>query len=110
MRRIADGMGEMGLSLFQPPSVAGWQWGSAWFNTTSMLARQRFAAQLLRDGEWKLRIDWDRWTAVEVADVIKSLFPDGLPEELVNDLVKSASADPKLLIVGCVQLPEYQMI
>lgn len=36
----------MGQALFDPPSVAGWHTGKAWFSTTTMLARMNFAMTL----------------------------------------------------------------
>ena len=37
---------QMGQFLYQPPTVAGWPGGSAWFSTTTMLSRMNFAAWL----------------------------------------------------------------
>ena len=34
----------MGQQLFEPPDVAGWERGTAWFTTAAMLARMNFAA------------------------------------------------------------------
>jgi hypothetical protein len=36
----------MGQQLFEPPDVAGWERGPAWFTTAAMLARMNFAATL----------------------------------------------------------------
>jgi len=36
----------MGQQLFEPPNVAGWPPGAAWFSTGTMLARTNFAATL----------------------------------------------------------------
>ena len=41
---VADG--GMGQQLFEPPNVAGWPLGAAWFSTGTMLARTNFAATL----------------------------------------------------------------
>ena len=35
--------------LFAPPSVAGWDWGPAWINTTTTLARTNFVLGVLGD-------------------------------------------------------------
>jgi uncharacterized protein (DUF1800 family) len=47
----ADGLAEscarMGQGLFAPPSVAGWEAGPAWANSTTMLHRTNFALALL---------------------------------------------------------------
>ena len=38
----------MGQVLFDPPSVAGWDWGEAWINSNTLLARANFANDLTR--------------------------------------------------------------
>jgi uncharacterized protein (DUF1800 family) len=37
-------LSNMGQQLFEPPDVAGWERGPAWFTTAAMLARMNFAA------------------------------------------------------------------
>ena len=37
----------MGQQLFEPPDVAGWERGTAWFSTAAMLARMNFASSLI---------------------------------------------------------------
>jgi hypothetical protein len=39
-------MSNMGQQLFEPPDIAGWALGPAWFTTAAMLARMNFAATL----------------------------------------------------------------
>ncbi|MEO5739893.1 MAG: DUF1800 domain-containing protein [Vicinamibacterales bacterium] len=39
-------LSNMGQQLFEPPDVAGWERGAAWFTTAAMLARMNFAATL----------------------------------------------------------------
>ncbi len=48
---LADACSRMGQSLFAPPSVAGWDAGSGWINSTAMLARANVALGLLSDGD-----------------------------------------------------------
>jgi uncharacterized protein (DUF1800 family) len=43
-------MTSMGQRLFMPPSVAGWDWGSAWLSSNTMRARFNAANELLRKG------------------------------------------------------------
>jgi len=45
----------MGQSLFEPPDVAGWDLGPAWFTTAGMLARMNFAATLAQNQRFALR-------------------------------------------------------
>ncbi len=40
-------MAELGQSLFEPPTVKGWEGGRRWINATSMLQSSNFAAELL---------------------------------------------------------------
>lgn len=40
----------MGQLLFQPPSVAGWDWGAAWMSSNAMRMRFVAANELLRKG------------------------------------------------------------
>jgi uncharacterized protein (DUF1800 family) len=44
----------MGQTLFEPPNVAGWQLGRAWFGTGAMLARMNFAATLAANQKFNL--------------------------------------------------------
>jgi hypothetical protein len=44
----------MGQTLFEPPNVAGWQLGRAWFGTGQMLARMNFAATLASNQKFNL--------------------------------------------------------
>lgn len=40
-------LSNMGQQLFEPPDVAGWERGTAWFSTAAMLARMNFASNLI---------------------------------------------------------------
>jgi uncharacterized protein (DUF1800 family) len=44
---LAESCVAMGQSLFAPPSVAGWEGGPSWINSTAMLARNNLALALL---------------------------------------------------------------
>jgi uncharacterized protein (DUF1800 family) len=41
---------QLGQILFAPPNVAGWDWGKAWINTNTLLARYRIAGELSQGG------------------------------------------------------------
>ena len=47
MLRMLDSMGQQ---LFRPPSVAGWDGGRAWINTSTLYARQNALALMLAGG------------------------------------------------------------
>jgi len=44
----------MGMSLYDPPDVAGWDLGPSWFSTGAMLARMNFASQLAGNQKFNL--------------------------------------------------------
>ncbi|HLG56902.1 MAG TPA: DUF1800 domain-containing protein [Vicinamibacterales bacterium] len=44
--KVRSPLAAMGQQLFEPPNVAGWPPGAAWFSTGTMLARTNFAAAL----------------------------------------------------------------
>ncbi len=46
---MAEACGRMGQSLFAPPSVAGWDGGREWINTTTTLARTNFVLALINE-------------------------------------------------------------
>lgn len=41
------GQVQLGQILFAPPNVAGWDWGKAWINTSTLLARYNLAGSLV---------------------------------------------------------------
>lgn len=43
-----QGQQQLGQVLFMPPNVAGWNWGRAWINTNTLLARYNLTQQLTR--------------------------------------------------------------
>lgn len=47
MRWLVDGQTQLGQVLFMPPNVAGWDWGKAWINTNTLLARYNVAGNLI---------------------------------------------------------------
>jgi uncharacterized protein (DUF1800 family) len=44
LNRALGPLSNMGQQLFEPPDVAGWERGAAWFTTAAALARMNFAA------------------------------------------------------------------
>jgi uncharacterized protein (DUF1800 family) len=44
---LAEACQRMGQSIFAPPSVAGWEGGSEWINSTAMLGRDNLALGIL---------------------------------------------------------------
>lgn len=44
---LSEACGHMGQELFDPPSVAGWDGGRTWINTSTLFVRQNLAAYVL---------------------------------------------------------------
>jgi len=62
---LVDAMGMMGQALFNPPSVAGWDGGRSWINTSTLFVRQNVCNYLLtgklpfEDGWTTQRLEYD---------------------------------------------------
>jgi uncharacterized protein (DUF1800 family) len=50
-------LANMGQTLYEPPDVAGWATGEAWFSTGAMLARMNYAASLALNQKFTLARD-----------------------------------------------------
>ena len=50
-------MSNMGQQLYEPPDVNGWETGSGWISTSSMLSRMNFAATLAGNQRFNLARD-----------------------------------------------------
>jgi uncharacterized protein (DUF1800 family) len=72
-------LSNMGQILYEPPDVAGWDAGQAWFSTGAMLARMNFAATLASNQRFNLT------TAVRAADATRT--PDALLSYFIEALV-----------------------
>ncbi len=71
--RLLDDADRMGQSLFQPPSVKGWDGGRAWINTATLFVRQNVLVHLLvGDGEAA--------TAFPAERLVEHLSADGPPD------------------------------
>ena len=44
---VADSCGRQGQSLFAPPGVNGWEWGSAWLTSAALIERTNWTARIL---------------------------------------------------------------
>jgi uncharacterized protein (DUF1800 family) len=71
----------MGQTLFEPPNVAGWQLGRAWFGTGAMLARMNFAAAVAANQKFNLA---KSFSATERAQ----------PDRVLNAMLQRLSAAP----------------
>ena len=111
---VARSMAAMGQELLAPPSVKGWEMGEAWLNSTTLLARYRFAVSAAGvegdKAEKDLGARWDGGSQLTdpVAEILARFFPERLSPDVEKALRSSASGDARLLAAGCLQLPEHQ--
>jgi uncharacterized protein (DUF1800 family) len=103
---LAGALESLGQVLFAPPSVKGWDGGSAWLNTQTLLARNNLALALVstEDGRFGTRCDpasllsrYGKKDDEEVVDFLLEVFLQGdLPSKsrarLLDFMVHSKSA------------------
>ncbi len=123
---LAKACTQMGQGLFAPPSVAGWEWGRAWINSSTMLARANFGLALLSDDDEALgrRLDPAKLAArhgfnrpPDAARFLLDLLVPGPVEPAVRDPIQKAvmakAADGAAALRDAARrilnLPEYQL-
>lgn len=90
---LAGGMMMMGQKLFDPPSVAGWDGGRGWVNTSTLFVRQNIAAYMLsgklpfEDGWSRDKVDYDPMALVKH-------LPEKSPEKVVDEIAATMIARP----------------
>ena len=91
-------MAELGQSLFEPPTVKGWEGGRLWINATSMLQRANFAADLVSSDRYG-RIAKPQ-ASIDYAELLLGRKLDSLPRE----------RDLRGRIQLILSTPEYQLL
>jgi hypothetical protein len=103
----------MGQSLYAPPSVAGWDGGAAWINTTSTLARTNFALALLSDTDAGLGKRFDPAALTErhgMGSDPARFYVDLLLQDAFDDKLRSQVKGPAREAATIVlTAPEYQL-
>ncbi len=107
---LARACSRMGQSLFAPPSVAGWDSGASWINTTTSLARSNFALSLVNKSEGFDPEDLPDRTAQgdspgSVDFYVDLLVQDGFEPGVRRRLRGSA----KEVVAQVLTAPEYQL-
>jgi uncharacterized protein (DUF1800 family) len=106
---VASALRDMGQELLAPPSVKGWDGGTAWLRSTTLLARYRFAEEVASGG-LEARVPWASLEGLAGGQeaVVARLHPEGLPREVLEKLLQGAGGDTRALVASCLELPEYQ--
>ncbi len=100
---LTASMSRMGQSLFEPPSVKGWDGGHAWISTNTMMERFNFATRITQQkfdamegyiSPSELVANQGLTNARGMVDYFVSVLLDGdMPEPAKADLVKYVSSD-----------------
>jgi uncharacterized protein (DUF1800 family) len=123
---LAEACARMGQSLYAPPSVAGWEAGPAWINSTTTLARANLALGLLSDQDEALGRRFNPKTLATrhgftrpeaaVPFLIDLLLPGPLEPMVRDPILKAAvatSGDTEAALREAARriltLPEYQL-
>jgi hypothetical protein len=123
---LADDLRNLGQGVFFPPNVKGWDGGTAWINSSTLLARANLVWALVSDDtKYKTRIRVDRLSALaglgdsaqQARRLVELLLSVPLPDEVYVQLTaiaaEAATGDPRLPLARVVQaiatLPEFQL-
>jgi uncharacterized protein (DUF1800 family) len=123
---LAEACSRMGQGLFAPPSVAGWDGGPRWINSTAMLARANLALGLLSDQNDALGQRCDPWALAGRhgrgrRDSLAGFFIDLLAagalepkarQQIEKAATKQSSSDDaaaREVVRLILTLPEYQL-
>jgi uncharacterized protein (DUF1800 family) len=91
--------GQLGQSIFEPPTVKGWEGGRLWINSASLLQRNNFAMALL-EGKMgsmsKLGKNVTHYRELLLAREVSGL--------------KEFEGEPQRLVHLMMTLPEFQLI
>ena len=130
LRTLANTMNLMGQSLFSPPTVAGWDVGRAWINTSTMFTRQNLTTFLItgvQPGQPDARItgNYDPTFLVEHLDNRSpTAVADAMMDHLIGpgagevrrtqarDFAQQAGVDQRgltELLLVITSMPEYQL-
>ena len=123
---LAEACGRMGQSLFAPPSVAGWDGGPGWINSTAMLARANLALGLLSDqnealgqrcNPWALADRYGRGRRESLAGFFIDLLAAGALEPDARLQIEKAATNKSIsddaasreVVRLILTAPEYQL-
>lgn len=105
---LADACERMGQALYAPPTVAGWDGGPSWINTTTTLARSNAALALVDDSA---RFDPAALAADHgCSDDPAAFYVDLLVQDAFSDDVRRrVRGDAREVAKLVLTAPEYQL-
>lgn len=134
---LDSGMRQMGQQLFDPPSVAGWDGGRSWINTSTLFTRQNTCAYMITGIRPNRKFNASR-VRYEPMTLVSELLPetntkdvqaktlvDAMVDQYVGEHIPAARREPLVSylkdkplnnesMIGVLTLltamPEYQLI
>lgn len=121
---LANDLRDLGQAVFFPPNVKGWDGGSAWINSSTLVGRANLVWNILsdRDGRFNTRLALDRLPALNGADdpaaisrrLADLLIGFSLPDAVYVQLAAVAGDQEKesrlaRVVQAIATLPEYQL-
>jgi hypothetical protein len=117
-------MGQLGQTLFEPPTVEGWKGDRVWINSATLLGRANFVAELTMGtqfgeiadpAEAAARLGWqeprqavDYYTELLLARDVPAAQP--LLEKHLNDSSGPLGERLRGVLHLLLTLPEYQLV
>ena len=107
---LAESTSRMGQTLYAPPSVAGWDGGATWINTTAMLNRTNLALALLGKEDERLggRCDAKKLAAKYGVEP-RRFYVDLLVQDALDSRMLGPVNDPAETATLVLTTPEYQL-
>jgi uncharacterized protein (DUF1800 family) len=107
---LAESCGRMGQTLYAPPSVAGWDGGPTWINTTAMLNRTNLALALLGKDNSGLGGRCDaKALAAKYGVEPRKFYTDLLVQDALDPKILGPINDAAELATLVLTTPEYQL-
>lgn len=107
---LAGATSRMGQTLYAPPSVAGWDGGATWINTTAMLNRTNLALALLGKDDDGLGGRCDaKALAARYGVEPRKFYVDLLVQDALDPRVLGPVKEPAEVATLVLTTPEYQL-
>lgn len=111
--RLSRSLSELGQSLYNPPTSAGWPGGLAWLNDTTIVVRNNLAWQLLQQpGDNKYRLDAAGYAhkhGKQDVAAARQLFAELLLQSDAAELPPDGAQKIEGAACAVACLPEYQL-
>ena len=104
---------DVGQSVFEPPTVKGWEGGRRWLSAATLLRRSQFAAETAfgdKYGRVGNADDWKTATAAELADRLLARRPEPAALARLDGLLKSGDDGRRDALHLALTMPECQLM